>query len=370
MKYFLLIIFSINSVLHAQNINAFYIGHSLSDQIPDMVKSLADDHEGVQFDWAYQGIPGAPLRWQWERKYAQDYIPNPPYYYGFYDTAGGLPTGDFDVLVLTESVPRYGEYIQETYSYADSFFRYANNYHSNIQVYLYEDWHCIKSGTPTACDYDIDSHPWRQRITDDLPMWESVVDTLNNRYNPVNPVCLIPAAQGLARVYDSIYAGLMPGLSRLEDIFFDDIHLNDIGKYFVACVHFATILKTTPQGLTNQLQVWWGGDFDAPSPELALKFQKIAWDVATSYRKSCIDPAVSIQKNNAQNLRIKLYPNPANNYIYIEKLDNQLAAEITIYTPLGKKILTSKNRELNISFLSPGMYLLKSGDLIMKFIKQ
>ncbi|HMU05804.1 MAG TPA: hypothetical protein PJ990_19355, partial [Saprospiraceae bacterium] len=38
---------------YTQEVKAFYIGHSLSDQIPDMVQSLADDHENTEFDWAY-----------------------------------------------------------------------------------------------------------------------------------------------------------------------------------------------------------------------------------------------------------------------------------------------------------------------------
>ena len=163
---FLLLIFLSAFQIKAQNTKAFYVGHSLSDQIPDMVKSLANDHPSLNFDWVYQSIPGAPLRWQWERKDADDYTPNPPHYYGFYDENGGLPVGNFDVMVLTEAVPRYGELIEETYEYADSFFVYSNFYNPNIKVYLYEDWHCILSGTPTECDYDVDSNPWKQRIED------------------------------------------------------------------------------------------------------------------------------------------------------------------------------------------------------------
>jgi hypothetical protein len=293
MKSFLLIVsvlLSSTLLIGQSNIKAFYIGHSLSDQIPDMVKSLADDHPDVGFDWAYQSIPGAPLRWQWQRKDANDYEGNPPYYYAFYNQEGGLPSGGFDIMVLTEAVPRHwSEWgIFETYQYADSFFVYANTYNPNIKVYLYEDWHCILSGTPTGCDYDIDSNPWRQRIDDDLPMWESVVDTLNARFSPTNPVCLIPATQGLAHVYDSIYAGVMPGLSDINDLFSDNIHLNDVGKYFVACVHFSTIFGTSPIGLTNQLKVWWGGNFEAPTPELALKFQQIAWEVSNTYTQSSL----------------------------------------------------------------------------------
>lgn len=184
----------------SQEFNAFYIGHSLSDQIPDMVESLANDIFVTKFDWTYQGIPGAPLRWQWDRKNERDYNTIDPHYYGFYDENEGLPTGEFDVLVLTEAVPRYGDLIKETYQYADSLARYALQYNPETKIYLYEDWHCIKSGTPTGCDYDVDANPWRQRLDDDLPMWESVVDTLNARLSPSNQVCMIPAAQALARL--------------------------------------------------------------------------------------------------------------------------------------------------------------------------
>lgn len=346
---------------------AFYIGHSLSDQIPDMVRSLALDHESADFDWVYQSIPGAPLRWQWDRKAIKDYTPIDPHYYGFYDTEHGLPSGEFDVLVLTESVPRYGDLIEETYAYADSFYRYAKLYNPDTKIYLYEDWHCILSGTPTGCHYDIDANPWRQRIEDDLPMWESVVDTLNMRFADDNPVCLIPAAQGLAQVYDSIYAGAMPGLNTIEDIFTDDIHLSDVGKYFVACVHFATIFETSPEGLTNQLKVWWGGDFDPPSVELAAKFQQIAWKVATEYPRSCIgnDPSsLPIVTSEAEYI---IGPNPTNDFLHI--MGPNFASNANIYSISGKLAKSSSTNIIDVSDLESGIYFISIDSQTYKFIK-
>ncbi len=368
--FLLLIVLSNGLIIKAQDVKAFYVGHSLSDQIPDMVKSLADDHLDVDFDWAYQGIPGAPLRWQWERKDADDYVANPPFYYGFYDEHGGLPVGDFDVMVLTEAVPRYGALIEETYEYADSFFVYANLYNPQIKVYLYEDWHCILSGTPTQCDYDVDSNPWRQRIEDDLPMWESVVDTLNARFDPINPVCLIPAAQGLAQVYDSIYAGVMPGLTTIEDIFSDNIHLNDVGKYFVACVHFSTIFETSPVELTNQLQVWWGGDFEAPSPALALKFQEIAWDVSVGYQNSCISSIVSTEDQSSGNNELSIFPNPANDILFVQNGTENPGSTNLIYSIYGALVQSSEKNEINVSSLPSGIYFLVHENSMIKFVKQ
>ena len=269
------------------NINAFYIGHSLSDQIPDMVKSLADDAGQIAFDWAYQSIPGSPLRWNWDRMAADDYEGNPPHYYGFYDPAGGLAAGYYTDFVMVEAVPRHwGTYgIEETYDYAGRFLDYAQSNNTNIRVFLYEPWHCILSGTPTGCDYDYDSNPWRQRLTDDLPMWESAVYHLNTHHAPVHPVRLIPAGQGLARLYDAIEEGRVPGISSIEDVFGDNIHLTDVGKYYIACIHYSVLLGASPVGLTNQLQVWWGGNFTPPTPDQAAVFQQLAWETVLAYEQ-------------------------------------------------------------------------------------
>jgi len=359
--------------LFAQSPKTFYIGHSLSDQIPDMLQSLSDDDPAVNFSWVYQSIPGAPLRWQWDRKNADDLSENPPQFYNFYNETDGLPSGDFDILVLTEAVPRYLSIIDETYEYADSFFNYATLSNPNLRVYLYEDWHCIKSGTPTGCDYDVDSNPWRQRLSDDLPMWESVVDTLNSRYNPSTPVCLIPGGQGLARLYDSIQFGNVPGINSINEIFSDDIHLTDVGKYFIACIHFASIHNKSPIGLTNQTQHWWGGDLGAPSLETALKLQAIAWETVTKYPRSCLANTTSneslLPKSN-----LHVFPNPSNGSFTISGLLS--GHEITISDVAGALKFRASSigdkMEVDINQFSNGVYFIRilnpNGDL--KYVKK
>lgn len=345
----------------SQSPRVFYIGHSLSDQIPDMVQSLSNDHPNVNFSWVYQGIPGAPLRWQWDRKGPRDYNPIPPNYYGFYDENNGLAAGGFDVLVLTESVPRYQQIIDETYAYADSFYRFAIAANPGIRIYLYEDWHCLLSGTPTGCDYDVNSLPWRQRLTADLPMWESVVDTLNARFSPEVPVCLIPGGQGLAALYDSIQAGVVPGLTSINQIFSDNIHLTDVGKYFIACIHFATIHGTSPVGLTRQTQVWWGGDFTPPSQDLALKFQEIAWNVAKNYRNSCLDRSVNLVDIGLDDGQIQIFPNPTEDVFEIEGLLLDYNIEILDATGSVFRTFQSVGERIQIYIhdLPSGMYFIR-----------
>jgi hypothetical protein len=364
----------------AQNVKAFYVGHSLSDNIADMVHSLSVADGAVIFNnWIYQSVPGASLEYQWSLK-PNGYSSIAPAFYGFYDTVHGLPNGTFNKMVLTESVPRHAGTawgIPVTYQYADSFYNYAITNNPGIKVYLYEVWHCLNSGTPTGCAWDINSNPWRARLDDDLPMWESVVDTLNARYNPAQPVCLIPAGQGLARLYDSIAAGVVPGITAITDLFSDDIHLTDQGRYFIACIHFAMMHNKSPVGLTHQLTNMWGSLYNAPTAAQALKFQQIAWQTVLGYPGTCLSslplslPSDTVKESIvAQELQGKtvLKPNPVGNTLFVVGMSNHEAFQI--FDAVGKSILEGKGNAINTSNLPNGYYVLKIKNAFYKFIKQ
>jgi len=64
-------------------------------------------------------------------------------------------------------------------------------------------------------------------------------------------------------------------------LFSDDIHLNDLGLYFIACVQYSAIYGTSPVGLPRELVGQWGTPYTAPSEDLALLMQQIAWQVSS-----------------------------------------------------------------------------------------
>lgn len=254
------------------SVKPFYIGHSLTDYIPEMIASWTN------MDWGFQSIPGAPLRWQWQRMAAADLGSYPPHEVTFYDPDYGLPRGDYSALVLTESVPRNSENIEDTLDYAGRFVDYALKHNPASRIYIYEVWHCVYSGTRKDCGEDFDSRTWRQRLDDDLPMWNSLVADLNRRFDTVQPICLIPGGQGLARLYDAMMAGTVPDLKQIEDLFEDDIHLNDIGRYFVSALHYGILFQESPVGLKHQVYNQWGGLFAGPNQQQATRLQQIALD--------------------------------------------------------------------------------------------
>ncbi len=348
-------------------IKSFYVGHSLTDYIAEMVLRLSEDDSETSFDFAYQQILGSPLRWQWQALERQDYVNFPDgKIFAFYDEENGLPAGDFTHLVLTESVPRhFNEWgIVETYYYLDSFYNYAIADNPDIKPYLYEVWHCIESGTPTGCDYDVDTNPFRQRLTDDLPMWESAVDTFNTRNNPVHPMKLIPAGQAVGLFYDKIYNGEIPGITSIEDVFDDNIHGNDTLRYLVACVHYATLFERSPVGLTNELYNWWGGAFGPISASLAAQLQEIAWETVCNYEPLGINCGPLSVKGADLSDHIRLFPVPAKDRVTVSLPGEATVVSIRLLDVLGKElkaesVIHSSGIEVDLSGQGSGVYLME-----------
>lgn len=69
---------------------------------------------------------------------------------------------------------------------------------------------------------------------------------------------------------------------------------------------------------------------------------------------------LSSQNFNTQNLSAKIYPNPTSDTFSIE-MENEIKS-IEIYSLQGQKVMTSNEKNVNISNLSKGMYLVRIED--------
>jgi endonuclease I/chitodextrinase len=101
------------------------------------------------------------------------------------------------------------------------------------------------------------------------------------------------------------------------------------------------------------------------------------WDEFPQDNVDNIGTHSSILRINSFTLEgLKIYPNPVNNSIFIKNTANHTLKNIAIYNLLGLKISTfdSNNEEINVSFLSKGIYFFKfevNNKLYSsKFIKQ
>jgi hypothetical protein len=69
---------------------------------------------------------------------------------------------------------------------------------------------------------------------------------------------------------------------------------------------------------------------------------------------------------------IFISPNPANDYIFISSNEslNSIVQKIEIYSVLGNKVTESVTKDrIDVNFLSPGIYFIKVGNKMYKFVK-
>ena len=289
MIFFTMVFLNVYIASNSQDSNRiFYLGHSLiNHQTPRMTDQLAKDAKAKTFYQAHIGN-GANFSWHWTHPETGEG--------NQWDTT--LRNQTFETFVLTEAVPLKGQLKwSNTYEYLDSFYQYAVQKSPNINVYIYETWHCINSGTPIGCMYDDDKHiPWRDRLDIDLSLWEGIAESHNAKYS--NKAYIIPGGQGLARLHDAILAGQVLGLTDIRQLFSDDIHLTSVGNYFIACIMYATIFKKSPEGLTHQITDMYGQVYTpAPTLEMAKIMQKIAWQTVCAYNRTNVNCTTNIEDN-------------------------------------------------------------------------
>ena len=217
-------------------------------------------------------IPGSPMRWRWD--HATDY------------PDAKLNIDEFELLVITESVPltTNEEYFRDdTLHHLGLWVDHAwaqGNRGKGAEVMLYSTWTGLQDPGPGQDQAGI---PFRERLEQDGVRWERMQDNANaNRPQGMPPVYMIPGHRLMLRLYDDISAGAAPGLASIKEVFEDDIHLNDLGRYAITCLVYAVIYQRDPRELPDRLAV----PGDTLSREQARYFKKIAWEVARTYHRS------------------------------------------------------------------------------------
>lgn len=250
-------------------VDAFYVGHSLISEIPDIAMSMANAQRRGAMAFREQNSPGAPLRWHWLQAApggAKVFVAGNQYQQNAHTA---LATGRYSHLVLTDGVPRGGRELEnETVVYLGEFVRLARKHRPDIRIYYYETWPHLSSGTPDAPKFDNASPtrhlPWRARVDADAVMWDRIVQRVNEAH-PAAPgqhdVKLIPAGRIMSRIAHAAVLGKIPGFQQADDFFTDGIHLNHYGLYAVAAIHFAVLTSQDPRGATAAVRNRWGTEY-------------------------------------------------------------------------------------------------------------
>lgn len=255
-----------------------------------MTAALAGATRGLSYSFQEQFRLGASLQLQWEEAQTPRDQWDDKQFRLSYPKA--LPKGDFNAVVLIDSVPRGGaEQEAQSVEYLTRFVNYIAKTNPGARIYYAEAWHSLLSGTGKA-QWDAASPTrglaWRARLDADAPMWERI--RAKAAQNTGQEIVLIPQSQALGRLVDAIEAGEVPGFKTKEDVFGDDIHLNPYGMYFIACLHYAMLYGRNPERLPIEIKNRWGVNYwdhplnggrsyPKPDPAGLREMQRIAWQV-------------------------------------------------------------------------------------------
>ena len=376
-RYLITIIIALKSILlfsqdlppkqaYPYDVKQIHSGHSLTDPLfyPHWPGQYVNLMTTLRGNWAGDDIgkstiPGSPMRYRWDNP------TNAP--------DARLNINKFELLCITEvatlciegenTATWYQECIRDQKAYLSLF---ANNAWENgndgqgAATLLWTNWVSI----------DGSNGPFRQMLDKSGGEWERMQDYANeNRPAGAPPIYIIPGHKMMARLYDDVQAGKVPGITQFSQFFGDNIHVNELGAYAIAMIHYACIYNKNPLGLPNNLINNPPAGTPMPSLALAEYLQKMIWEVVTTYPRTGIKDT-SVKSEDTQVNDNCVYPNPAINTLVICQNENSFKqSKVSIFNAFGKLKMVSDQLEIDVSQLTSGMYYALIGDKVVKFVK-
>jgi len=265
-----------------------YSGHSLlNSPLPEMMTTLAQGL-GTAHYWNKQNIPGSPLRVR-----TRGSNPTDP-------TFGGYRTGTnrdgsnmnivnelrnpatigprrYDTLMITERHDILGVlHWEDTVRYLRHFHERLIEGNPKATTYFYESWLDMNKANPTAwLNYEMAaSTTWRcaaTRINHSLAA-TGRTDRLKSLPAGLALVTLVTAALQSPGVPGVTGGSTTETLNRL---FSDNVHLTDLGWYYISLVTYAMVYQRSPVGAAPPAGV---------SQQTATALQNIAAQFVTTYQ--------------------------------------------------------------------------------------
>ena len=177
--------------------------------------------------------------------------------------------------------------------------------------------HCARLGVqPTKTLAELNS--WRARVLAYAPAWQGLATEMNRRrgahvpddvpgfsYGTTQvtsgqvscglPVSVIPFARALSVLTERICAGAVGSLRNPNQLWSDNVHMSQLGNFFVATVLLAGTTGQSPAGivLDGTRPAPDGSLIVAPGPIEAAAMQAIAWDVVSGAAQASDAPILS-----------------------------------------------------------------------------
>lgn len=270
---------------HRTELRAFYSGHSLSDGLPEVVEQIARARgQNFEFEVQTAGYSTIRERTQGADRGAREWT---GYRAGQNRRGSGLdvarelraPTrlsgeGPYDVLVVTErhDLPVVAR-AEQTALYLTHFARQLLAGNPRGEVLLYHSWLDLDVAAP---------HAWVNYERSVRRLWECVASRANLELGAADAprVRVLPGGSALAELVMALWEGRVPeisaqsGAERVQAVFADNVHLSDLGRYFLGLVHYAVLYGQSPEGAPIP---------SALAPAAGKFMQQLAWQHVREY---------------------------------------------------------------------------------------
>lgn len=241
-----------------KSLRVYHIGNSVTDTIGYKALQALAAKRGDQYIYGRHIMPGTPLVGLWDN---QDK--------GFCEAQFGrsraaLTGHEWDVLTL-QPFDRLLEGDRESdFETCSRFIDVALAKSPGLQVYIYQRWpkRAIVGkpkydGTDKCEPIDYPAR-WGQTYSGG---WDNTIEThdyfarlvakLNASYEGKlsHPVRVVPVGDVMAKFDEAIRQGRVAGVASINDLYVDNVHLNDVGHYLVGLTFYATMFDADVTGL-------------------------------------------------------------------------------------------------------------------------
>ncbi len=260
------------------SLRVYFIGNSVTDTIKyEGLEQLAAGREKKLF-WGRHMIPGAPLHWIWS--HPEDGFFREPF--GRYPQA--LAQHPWDVLCL-QPFDRQMEGADGDVAMAKEFVKQALPQSPDLQVYVYARW--PRKDKDGQLDY---ARQWSREYTGGWDSTNETKDYFERLASAIQkelpelkrPVRIVPVGHVMNELDRRMQQKEVPGLASIGEVYQDQIHLNHVGSYVVACTFHATLFGESTVGLSTE-------PYGPIDPLLARVIQETVWRVVATCPGSGVD---------------------------------------------------------------------------------
>lgn len=319
------------SVTFAQKV--LFVGNSYTavNDLPAMVSSIAN---GMGEEMTYEMSAPGGCTFQLHLTQSAQYIQQ-----------GGW---DFVVLQEQSQLPSfpYGQFMNESYSYAQQLCEMIRQYNPEAQILFYMTWGRKNGDAQNAPYYPV------------LATYEGMDSLLRARYMQMaqdNQAAVAPVG--------AVWHYIRDNYPQIELYQSDDSHPSIYGTYAAACCFYTVMYKKNPELIT------YAPDMDVQYANLIRQAAKtVAFDSLNTWyfidTPDTTHTPDTVGVGNITSPYVALYPNPVQEWLYVEAADQNEIEHLYIYTMEGKKVSSlsftiEDNMKIDVRTLSPGCYVLE-----------